>query len=180
MRLFVVVQSLSRVKLFVTPWTVACQAPVLQFPWFCSNSYPLSQWYYLTVSSSTTSFSFCLQSFPASVSFPVSWLYASGGQNIGTSASASVLPMNIQDWFPLGLTSLTPCSPWYSQESSTPQLESISSSALSLMVQLSYLYPTTGKPYLWLYGPLSAKWCLCFLICCLGLPHLSFQGASIF
>ena len=80
-------------------------SPVLQFPWFCSNSYPLSHWCYLTISSSTAS-SFCLQSFPASVSFPVSWLYASGGQNIGTSASASVLPMNIQDWFPLGLTGL--------------------------------------------------------------------------
>ena len=154
-------------------------SPVLQFPWFCSNSYPLSHWCYLTIWSSTASF--CLQSFPASVSFPVSWLYASGGQNIGTSASASVLLMNIQDWFPLGLTSLTPCSPWYSQESSpTPQFESINSSALSFMVQLSHLYMTTGKPCLWLYGPLSAKWCLCFLTCCLGLSHLSFQGASIF
>ena len=58
-----------------------------------------------TISSSVVPFS-CLQSFPASESFPMSWLFASGGQSIGASASASVLPMNIQDWFPLGLTAL--------------------------------------------------------------------------
>ena len=72
-------------------------------PWVCSNSYPLSQWCYLTISSSATPFSSCSLSFPASGSFPMSWLFASGGQNIGASASASVLPMNIQGWFPLGL-----------------------------------------------------------------------------
>ena len=73
----------------------------------CSNSWPLSQWCYVTISSSTAMpFSFCLQSFPASESFPVSRLFASGGQSIGVSASASVLPMNIQDWFPLQLTGL--------------------------------------------------------------------------
>ena len=63
----------------------------------CSISCPLSQWYHPTVSSSVVSFSFCLQSFPASGSFPMSGLFASGGQSIG--ASASVLPMNIQGWF---------------------------------------------------------------------------------
>ena len=57
-------------------------------------------------SSSATPFSFCLQPFPASGSFPVSWLFTSGGQSIGTSASASILPMNIQGWFPLGLSGL--------------------------------------------------------------------------
>ena len=77
--------------------------PSLSFG-ICSKSYSLSQWCYLTISSSTTPFSFCLQSFLASGSFPVSWLIASGGQNIG--ASVSVLPMNIQGWFPLGLTGL--------------------------------------------------------------------------
>ena len=66
------------------------------------NSCPLSRWCYLTISSFATLFSFCLQSFPASGSFPVSWLFASGDQSTGASASASVLPMNIQDWFPLG------------------------------------------------------------------------------
>ena len=72
----------------------------------CSNLCPLSKWCYLTISSSVTPFSSCLQSFPASGSFPVSQLFASGGQNIGASVSTSVLPMNNQGWFPLGLTSL--------------------------------------------------------------------------
>ena len=77
-------------------------------PGVCSNSYPLSQWHHSTVSSSATPFSFCLQSFPASGSFLISQLFASGGQSIGASASASasVLPMNIQGWFSLGLTGL--------------------------------------------------------------------------
>ena len=75
-------------------------------PGVCSNSCPLSWWCYLTISSSADTFSFCLQSFPTSGSFPASWLFATGGQNIGASASVSVLPMNIQDWFPLGLTGL--------------------------------------------------------------------------
>ena len=72
----------------------------------CSNSCPLSQWCYLTFSSSDTHFSFCLQSFPASGSFPMIQPFESGGQRIGASASAWVLAMNIQDWFPLGLTGL--------------------------------------------------------------------------
>ena len=75
-------------------------------PRTCSNSCPSSQWCHPTISSSVTPFSSCPQSFPASGSFPVSWLLASGGQSIRASASASVLPMNIQDWFPLGLTGL--------------------------------------------------------------------------
>ena len=71
-----------------------------------SNSCPMSQWCHPTISSSVIPFSSCSQSFPASRSFPMSWLFASGGQIIGASASASVLPMNIQAWFPLELTSL--------------------------------------------------------------------------
>ena len=74
------------------------------FPGVGSNSCPLSQWYHPTISSSVVAFSFCPQSFPASGSFPVSWLFASDGQSTGASASASVLLMNIQGWFPLGLT----------------------------------------------------------------------------
>ena len=74
-------------------------------PRACSNSCPLSQWYY-PISSSVIPFSSCLQSYPVSGSFLMSWLFASRGQSIGASASASVLPMNIQDWFPLGLTGL--------------------------------------------------------------------------
>ena len=71
-----------------------------------SNSWSLSWWWYLTISSSTVPFSFCLQSFSASGTFPNSWLFAWGNQGTGASASASVLPMNIQDSFPLGLTGL--------------------------------------------------------------------------
>ena len=74
------------------------------------------------------------QSFPASGSFPMSQFLASGGQSIGVSASTSVLPMNIQDWFPLGWTGWISCSPRDSQESSpTPQFKSINSSALSFL-----------------------------------------------
>ena len=75
-------------------------------PGVCSNSCPLSQWCHPTISCSVVPFSFGLLSFPASGSFPMSWLFALGGQSIRTSVSASVLPMNIQDWFPLGLTCL--------------------------------------------------------------------------
>jgi len=73
-------------------------------PGACSNSCPSSQWCHRTISSSVIPFSSRLQSFPASGSFPISQFFTSGGQTIGPSASASVLPMNIQDWFPLGWT----------------------------------------------------------------------------
>ena len=78
-----------------------CSSPT---PRAYSNSYPLSQWGHPTISSSVIPFSFRLQSFPASESFPMSQFFASDGQRIGISASASVLPMNIQDWFPLRWT----------------------------------------------------------------------------
>ena len=91
-------------------------------PRVCSNSYLLSQWCHPTISSSVAPFS-CPQFFPASGSFSVSQLFASGGQSTG--ASASVLPITIQGWFPLGLTGLSPCCPRDSQESSAPQSESI-------------------------------------------------------
>ena len=69
-----------------------------------SDSCPLSRWWYQIISFSVVPFSSCFQSFPASGSLPVSWLFASGGRSIGASASAAVLPMNIQSWFPLCLT----------------------------------------------------------------------------
>ena len=104
----VIIQLLSCIWLFATPWVRGHQAS-LSFthsqPRVCSNSCPLSQWCCLTISSSPTLF-FCFQSFWASGSLPMSHLFTSGGQSIGVSASASVLPMNIQNWFPLGLTSL--------------------------------------------------------------------------
>ena len=72
------------------------------FPIVCSSSYPLNQWRHPTISFSVVPFSFYLQSFPASGSFPMSWRFTSGSQS--TAVSASVLPVNIQGWFPLGLT----------------------------------------------------------------------------
>ena len=87
-----------------------------QSPRVCSNSRPLSWWCHPTISSSVIPFSSCLQSFQASGSFPMSWLFTSGGQSIRASASESVLPMNIQGWFPW--------CPRDSQESSpAPQFE---------------------------------------------------------
>ena len=80
-----------------------CQS---QTPGACSKSCRSSRWCHLTISYSLVPFSSCLQSFPVSESFPASRLFASGGQNIGASASTSDLPMNIQGWFPLGLTGL--------------------------------------------------------------------------
>ena len=115
-----------------------CPSPT---PGVESNSCPLSWWRHPTISSSVVPFSSCLLSFPASGSFPMSQLFASGGQNIGVSASTSVLPSNAQNWFPLGWTGWSPCSPRDSRESSpTPQFKSINSSVLS------FLYSPTLTP----------------------------------
>ena len=95
------------VWLFVTtppPELQHTRLPCLSLPpRVCSNSWPLSQWCYLIISSFAAPF-FCLQSFPASWSFSMSWLFASGGQSNGASASARVLPVNIQGWFPSALS----------------------------------------------------------------------------
>ena len=107
---------------------ILCPSPT---PRACSNSCASSWWCHPTISSSVIPFSSYLQSFPASGSFLMSQFFASGGQSIGVSASTSVFPMNIQDWFPLGLTSLISLQ---SQESSpTPQFKSINSSVLSFL-----------------------------------------------
>ena len=104
-RMFRSIQSLSHVRLFATPWTAACRPPCPSpTPGVYSNSCQLSQWCHPTISSSVVPFSSHLQSFPASGSFQMSHLFALGGQSIRVSASASVLPVNIQDWFPLGWT----------------------------------------------------------------------------
>ena len=137
-------------------------------PRVCSNLCPLSWWYYLTILSSTTPFSFCLQSFPASRSFLMSQLFISGGQRFGASGSA--LPMNIEGWFPLGLMAGSPCSLSDSQESSpTRQFRSIHSSALSLLYG-----PSSSHIHMWVqknhsFDFLLAKWRLSFLTPCLGL-----------
>ena len=128
------VQLLSRVWLFATSWIAACQASLsITTPRVYPNSCPLSWWLHPTISSSVIPFFSHLQSFSAWGSFPMRQFFASGGQSIGVSASATVLPVNIQDWFPLGWTGWT-CSPRDSQESSpTPQFKSISSLALSFL-----------------------------------------------
>ena len=98
-------QSLSCVRLFATPWTAARQASLsITTPGAYSNSCPSSRWCHPTISSSVVPFSSRLHSFPASGSFPVSQFFASSSQSIGVSASASVLPINTQDWYPLGWT----------------------------------------------------------------------------
>ena len=110
--------------------TLPCPSPT---PRVHSNSRPSSWWCHPAISSSVVPFSSCPQPLPASGSFPMSQLFTWGGQSIGVSALASVLPMNIQEWFPLGLVG-SPCSPWDSQESSpTPQFKSINSLALSFL-----------------------------------------------
>ena len=129
----VVVQLLSCVQLFVNSWTAACQASVLHYlPEFAQTQ---ANWVSdaPTISSSVIPFSSCPQSFPASGSFPKSWFFRSGGQSIGVSASASVLPMTIQNWSPLGLTGWISLQfKGLSESSPTPQFKSIISSVLSL------------------------------------------------
>ena len=111
-------------------WHARPLCPLLS-PWVCSNSCPLSQWCYLTISSSAAPFSFCFQSFPASGSLPMNQLFILGGQSMGVSIS--VLPMTLLGWFP-NWPIWSPCSPRDSQEiSPAPQLESINSLVLSLL-----------------------------------------------
>ena len=123
----------------------------------CSNSYPLALWCHPTISPFVIPSSSCPQSFPASGSFPMSQLFALGVQSFG--ASASVLPVSSQSWFPLGLPGLI--SLLSKGLSRSPQNYNLKASILQLsaffLIQLSHLYMTTGKPKLWLYGPLSIK-----------------------
>ena len=111
-----------------------CPSPT---PEAWSNSCPSSRWCHPTISSSVIPFSCCLQSFPASGSFPRSLFSTSGGQSTGVSASASVLPVNIQDWFPLGLTCWILQSRDCQESSQIPQVKSINS------LLLMFLYSRT-------------------------------------
>ena len=121
-----------------------CPSPT---PRVYPNSCPLSRWCHLTISTSVIPFSSCLKSFPTSGSFQMSQLFASGGQSIGASASTSVLPMNTQDWSPLGGTGwISLQSKGLSQESSpAPQFKSINSSVLSFLYNPTLISMTTGK-----------------------------------
>ena len=158
-------QLLRRVWLFVTPWT-ATHKPSLSSsaPGVYSNSCPLSQWCHLTISSSGVPFSSFLQSFPASGYFQKSQFFAWGGQSIGASDSVSVLPMNIQDRFPLGWTN------WISfQYKGLPRVfsnttvQGIKSSLLSFLYSptLIYIHMIEKNIALTRWNFVGKK-CLCF------------------
>ena len=161
----VAVQLLSHVRLFATSQTAACQAPL---------SFTISQslLIFMSIESVMLSnhlmlchpFSFCLQSFPASGCFPVSRLFASGGKSIGPSALASVLPMNIQGWFPLGLTGLIALQ-FEGLSKVFPAFESINSVVLGLLYGpiLISVHDYLRKHSFDYNGPCLAKWWLCFL-----------------
>ena len=143
------VQLFNRVQHFVTPWTAARQASLsITNSWSLLKLMASDWWCHPTISSSVGPFSSRLQSFPASGSFKMSQFFTSCGQSIGVSASTSVLPMNIQDWPPLG------CTGWISfavQGTLKSLLQHHSSKASILwcsaffIVQLSHPYITTGK-----------------------------------
>ena len=139
-----------------------CLSPA---PGIYSNSCPLSPWHPPTISSSVILFSSCLQSFPAPGSFPVTQFFASGGQTIGVSASASLPPVNIQGWYSLGWTGLISLL--------SKGLSRVFSNTAVQKHQFIGIQPSLWsnshihtwlleKPWLWLEGPLSAKWCLLF------------------
>ena len=129
------VQSLSHVPLFVTPWTAGHQASLsITNPQSSLKLMCIEWWYHPAISSSVVPFSSCPQSLPASESFPMSQLFAWGGQSIGVSASTSVLPMNSQDWSPLEWTGwMSLQSKGHSRVFSNTQFKSINSSALSFL-----------------------------------------------
>ena len=120
-------------------------------PGACSNSCPSSWWCHPTISSSVIPFSSCLQSFAASGSFPVSQLFTSCGQSIGASASASVLPVTIQHWFPLGLTGMILLPKGLSRviSSITIRKHQFFSAQPSLWSNSQRPYITTGKTIAW-------------------------------
>ena len=124
------------------------------------NSCPLSRWCHPTISSSVVPFSSCPQSFPASRSFQMSQLFASGGQNIGVSASTSVLPMNTEDWSPLGWTGwISLQSKGLSRVVSNPTVQNHQFFSAQLSLQFNFHIHTwlLEKPQPWLDGLLLAK-----------------------
>ena len=141
-----------------------CPSPT---PGVHPNSCASSRWCHPAISSSVIPFSSWLQSLPASGSFPMSQLFAWGGQSIGISASASVLPMNTQDSSPLGWTGWISCSPRDSQESSpTPQFKSINSLALSFLRSISICLICLGVLILgeYIFTIVSSSWIDPFII----------------
>ena len=134
-----------------------CPSPT---PWACSNSCPSSHWWHPTISISVVPFSFCLQSYPATGSFQMTQFFTSGGQSIGVSASASVLPINTPDWFSLGLIGLISLlskglSKFFSN--TTIQKHEIFTAQLCLWSNSHIHTWLMDKPYPWLDGRLLAK-----------------------
>ena len=136
------VQSFTPVQLFATTWTQHARPPCSSsIHRVYSNSSPLSQWCHPAISSSVVPFSSCLQSFPASQSVPMSQFFTLGGQSIEVSASASVLPLTIQDWSPLGWTS------WISLQSKGLSRVFSSTTIWSInSLVISFLYGPTLTP----------------------------------
>ena len=142
----------------------------LPTPQAYSNLCPSSRCCHPTISSSIVRFFFQPQSFPASGSFQMSQFFTSGGWSIGVSASTSVIPMNIQDWFPLDRLDLLAFQGTLKSLLQHHSFKSINSLVLSFLCGLTHIHTwLVERPYPRIYGPLSAKWCLCFLIHCLGL-----------
>ena len=152
--------SCSVVSDSLRPHELKQTRPPCPSPRVDSNSCPLSWWCHPTILSSVVPFSSWLQSFPASGSFPMSPFFASGGQSIRISASASVLPMNIQDWFPVGLAGLNSLrSKVLSRvfSNTTVQKHQFFDVQLSLWFNSHIHTWLLEKPYLWLDGPWLAK-----------------------
>ena len=149
----VFVQLLSCVQLFVTLWTAACQASLsFTISWSLLKFMSIES-VMLSISSLAAPFSFCLPFSPISQSFPVIHLFASGDQSIGAPALVSVLPMNIQGWFPLGLTGLTSLL--------SKELSRVFSSTIIWNHQFVVTQPS--KPKIILYSPFLRL--LCTLLC---------------
>ena len=162
MSVYVICCCCSVAKSCLTLWPHELQHARLLYPslspWVCSHSCPLSQWCHLTISFSVTLFS-CPRSFPASGSFPMNWLFTSGGQSIGTSAS--VLPMNTQGWFPLGLTDfISLLSKGLSRVLPSTAIQKYWCSVF-IMVQLSHPYMTPGKTIAFIHLQNGLVW-VCF------------------
>ena len=178
------VQLLSHIQLLVIPWTAACKACL-----FITNSQSLLKLMSIRSVMPSNNLILCHplllppSIFPSIRVFPMTRFFTSGGQSIGGSASASVLPMNVSGWFPLGLTGFD----LFAVQGTLKSLLQHHSSKTSILhhsaffiVQLSHPYMTTGKTTALTWWTSVSKVMLCFLICCLGLSQLFFQGASIF
>ena len=166
---FVVVLSLSRVRLIVTLWTAARQAPLSSI-----ISWRLLRFISIELVMLSNHFILCHPLLLLPSIFPNIRIFTTGGQSNGASGSASVLPVTIQGWFPLGLTgSISLLSKGLSRVFSNTTIGKHQSFGTQ-----PYLWSNSHiriqlleKPQLWLYGPLLIKWSLCFLIHCLGLSY---------